>query len=303
VGGPRSVPVYWGRDAEGRCLLIVELQGDYTAGFQRRDATSVHGIDIDLREGERAGQQRLVLTLDSSVDRDLFLGLCETLVVTLAPLPDSAAALAATLAHIRRWKAFLAGRKTRVLSPEEVRGLFAELQFMRSLYQKRLSPTAAVDAWCGPDDAHQDFIFGNTAVEVKSLAGRDRSTVRISSEDQLETVLDELFLVVCRLSEASAITAAPSLNDLVRTIEAELGDSDALERLSGKLADFGYAPLADYDEPRLVVSDRQAFRVEGAFPRLVRSALPTGIARLSYEIEIEAMKSFGCDVDELVEGA
>jgi hypothetical protein len=173
---------------------------------------------------------------------------------------------------------------------------------MRSLYERRLSPMEAVDAWCGVDDVHQDFIFGNTAIEIKSLSGRDRSTVRISSEDQLETVMDELFLVICRLSERPDAVPALSLNDLITTIERELADADALERFSQKLADFGYVPIPDYDKPRLIVGDRQAFRVEEGFPRLIRSALPVGIARLSYEIEIEAMKGFECQVEELLGG-
>jgi hypothetical protein len=299
VEGSGAVPLNWGRDTEGRALFIVELEGDHTETY-RRDVTVVHGIRTDLRS-EKAGGQRLVLTLDRSIDQDLFHGLCLTLARSLATAPDSGVALAVALTHIRRWKAFLAGRSSRILSPEEVRGLVAELQYMRALYAGRLTQGAAVDAWCGVEKAHQDFMFGDTAVEVKSLAGRDRSTVRISSEDQLETVLDDLFLVVHRLSEADEGAAALSLNALVVAIEDELGDSDALESLSSKLAVFGYVPLPDYDAPRFLVRERRTYRVAADFPRLVRSALPGGIARLSYEIELEAMEPFRCGDDVVLE--
>lgn len=301
VASALAVPVYWGRDSSGRCLLIVELQGDHAEAF-RRDISSVHGIGVDLRNSDAPGQQRLVLTLDQSVDQDLFLGLCDTLIAALCNVADSAGAVSVTLAHIRRWKAFLAGRKTRLLSPEEVKGLFAELQTMRSLYLTCLTPLAAVLAWGADDDTHQDFIFSNTAIEVKSLAGRDRSTVRISSEDQLESVLDQLYLLVYRLTENPDAQSALSLNQIVTAIEHELGDADALEKFSGKLAAFGYAPLVDYDRPRFVVSGWQAYRVQGEFPRLVRSNLPGGIARLSYEIELEALKGFECANDEVLGG-
>ena len=40
----------------------------------------------------------------------------------------------------------------------------------------------------------QDFIFDNTALEVKTLSGRERNSVRISSEDQLDSLNDRLFL-------------------------------------------------------------------------------------------------------------
>src|SRR3546814_19050180 len=82
------------------------------------------------------------------------------------------------------------------------------------------------------------------------------------------------------------------------TLFRSLADGDALEQFSQKLADFGYVPIAAYDTPEFVVTDRQTYRVEGAFPRLVRAELPPGLARVSYEIALEAMKDFEHDHDE-----
>jgi hypothetical protein len=301
VADARTVPIFWGRDAKGAYLLIVELTGDYSAEFNRQHAP-VHGIHVDLRDGDTAGAQLIVLTLDRGADRDLFQALCGTLIDSIAALPDSRSAFTMTLTHLRRWKAFMTGRKMRVLRPEEVRGLFAELHVLRALYAHRLSQAGAVEAWCGVDAVHQDFIFGNCAVEVKSLVGRDRNTVRISSEDQLATVMEELFLVVCHLSQSEVTEAALSLNGLVQVIEQELIDGDALSQFTEKLAAFGYVPIHHYDEPRFLVTSRQAYRVTEKFPRLIRSALPTGIARLSYEIEIEAITGFECSEREVLGG-
>jgi hypothetical protein len=301
IAAASAIPLFWGRDTSGRCLTIVELEGDFAEEF-RRGVVDLHGINVDLREGDAPHQQRLVLTLDRNVDQDLFLGLCQTLINALEPATTSTEALTLTLAHIRRWRAFLAGRKSRRLSDEEVRGLWAELQYMRALYAGRLTASATVDAWTGADMRPQDFIFDNTAVEVKSLLGRDRNTVRISSEDQLATVVDDLFLVTHRLTVAADGSGALSLNALVELVEGELGDADALEQFSQKLADFGYLPIGAYDTPEFVVADRQSYRVEGDFPRLVRAALPSGIARVSYEIELEAMKDFEVSNDEVLKG-
>ena len=133
VAGVGTIPVYWGKDIDGHCLLLVELAGDHSTQF-RRDAVQIQGIRLDLRQSDE-GPQRFILTLEKHVDQDLFSGLCETLIGSLAPITDSATALSVALAHIKRWKAFLAGKKRRLLSPEEIRGLFAELLFIRSLYQ------------------------------------------------------------------------------------------------------------------------------------------------------------------------
>ena len=297
----RGVPIYWGRDTASQCLLIVELTGDHTEQL-RSDSVTLNGIGVDMRLGDTPGRQRLVLTLARHVDTDLFQGLCDTLVESLREVDDSATALAVTLAHLKRWKAFLSGRRT-TMSPEQVRGLFAELQMLRSLYAARTTPPLAVDAWTGADRGQQDFIFGDEAIEVKSLSGRERNSVRISSEDQLESLTSSLYFAVYRLSELPDSDQSVSLNDIVAQIEADLSDALALEEFARKLSAYGYAPLHDYDTPRFLVSDLKSYRVAEGFPRLVRSGIPTGIARVSYDIELETIMPFECSSSEILGGA
>jgi hypothetical protein len=283
---------FWGRDANGACLFIVELLGDHTTQF-RKNVIMVNGIDVDLRAGD-LGRQRLVLTLEKQVDRDLFEGLCRTLAIALGNAGDSASSLAIALAHIRRWKTFLSGRGGPHLSPEEVRGLFAELAFLQQLLDWMPSATA-VEAWLGPEKSHQDFIFGNTAVEIKSLSGTERSMVRISSEDQLEALSDALFLRIYRLSSLPDATGAQSLNQIVNAVQRLLAETEAIELFDHKLVAHGYAPLPDYDQPRFIVSDMHSYRVGDGFPRLIRSELPTGIDRVAYNIRLETIAPYECD--------
>ena len=287
-----AVRCFWGRDASGACLFIVELQGDHTAQY-RKSASKVSGIDVDLRAGNQ-GQQHLVLALQREVDRDLFEGLCRTLAFALQHATDSASSLAVSLAHIRRWKTFLSGRSP-YLSAEDVRGLFAEIVFLTELIDREMPSNAAVEAWLGPERSHQDFIFGNTAVEVKSLLGTERSSIRISSEDQLEALNDALFLRVYRLSNLSDAVGARSLNELVNAVHARLDKGEAVEAFDRKLVAHGYAPLPDYDEPRFVVSDVRSYWVADDFPRLMRSQLPIGVAKVAYDIRLEAIAQYECD--------
>lgn len=299
VFGKTVVPCFWGRDTMGACLFIVELQGNHTDQF-RKNVVMVHGIDVDLRGGE-LGHQRLVLTLEKQVDRDLFEGLCRTLASALERAADSASSLAVALAHIRRWKTFLSGRSQH-LSAEEVRGLFAELTFLLELIEQQPWSSVAVESWLGPERSHQDFIFGNTAVEIKSLSGTERSTVHISSEDQLESLNDALFLRIYRLSSLSDATGSRSLNEIVTAVQNRLGEAEAVEAFDRKLVAHSYAPIPDYDMPRFVVSNVHSFRVRDGFPRLMRSLLPKGIDRVAYEIRLEAIAPYMCDSRDVFMG-
>lgn len=295
-----AVPCYWGRDTNGACLFIVELQGDHTVQY-RKNLTNVHGIHVDLRYGD-SNLQRLLLTLDREADRDLFHGLCRTLAVALTRASNSASSLAVALAHIHRWKTFFSGGVGLRLSADEVRGLFAELAFLLELLASQGIPRESIAAWLGPEKSHQDFIYRNTAVEIKSLSGTERGTVRVSSEDQLETLKDSLFLRTYRLSSLPGALAAKSLNEIVAAVQDRLPDSESLEEFGRKLVKQRYAPLPDYDEPTFVVADVRTYRVTAEFPKLIRSRLPGGIAKVAYDIKLESISSFQCDDDLVFEG-
>lgn len=299
VTGNAVVPCFWGRDRDGACLFIVELEGDHTAQF-RKNVVAVFGVHVDLR-GASAGCQNLVLTLQKEVDRDLFAGLCRTLASSLEHASDSPSSLAVALAHIRRWKAFMSGRNEH-LSAEEVRGLFAELAFLVEMLDESISPIEVVEAWLGPERSHQDFVFGNTAVEVKSLSGVERSTVQISSEDQLESVNDSLFLRIYRLSNLAEASGARSLNAMVSEIRERLHESHAVEAFDRKLVSHRYAPMPDYEQPEFVITGVTTYGVRAAFPRMIRSQLPAGVTKVSYEIKLEALAPYVCENETVFRG-
>ena len=148
---------------------------------------------------------------------------------------------------------------------------------------------------------HQDFIFNNTAVEVKSITGRERSSVRISSEDQLEAICDNLFLAIIRLSETAESLGARSLNEEVDLVVGELSDPEAIEIYWEKLVAYGYMELREYDNPRFIATSPRPFRVTEDFPRLVRSQIPDGVARVHYEIELEKISNFECERSQIWE--
>ena len=144
-------------------------------------------------------------------------------------------------------------------------------------------------------------MFDDTAVEVKAISGQERNSVRISSEDQLESLTGRLFLTVVRL--ATSPDNGTSLNELVASIENAFSEPDAVDGFVGKLASYGYVPMNEYDSPTFNVLETRFFGVEEDFPKLIRSALPQGIARVSYDLEIESLIPFECDSSGIFRGA
>lgn len=292
------LPIYWGRDRFGRYLLIIDLAGDYSEQFNA-SRVSVKGIDIDLRGVESASSQRLVISLEEKQNSDLFYGLCRTMISRLQPVETSSNALTIALQHIQRWKVFLSGKHSKVLSEEEIRGLFGELLFLRFLATQLGGWGAALSSWVGPDGAHQDFQFGQAAAEIKALSGRERNSVRISSEDQLELSTEFLYLVTYHLREADDTPEGKSLNNLVRECEQELKSEDEVVLFSDRLGESGYIEMDHYESPRFTVLEREAFRVEADFPRIIRSLLPDGVLRVKYEVALEKLVRFKCSLAKI----
>ena len=288
VSNRTPVPCFWGKNIAGDCLFIVELEGDHSAQF-RKGNVSVRGIQIDLQAGE-LGRQRLLLILDRNVDRDIFAGFCKSLASAVEQATDSSSALAVAVTHIRRWKAFLSGQAQR-LSPVEVRGLFAELAFMLELLDRGLSRDAAVEAWLGSEMSQHDYEFGASAVEIKSLSGTERNAVQISSEDQLESLKDRLFLRIYILSALRDSATARTLNEMVRLIQDRL-DLETLVNFDHKLVVRGYSPLPDYDLPAFSISEVRTYLVGQDFPRLIRSRLDVGVRSVSYELALEHIEPY-----------
>jgi len=289
----KYLPLYWGKDSSGHCVFVYEMSEDGTDIFQK-NSVSIHGINIDFRVLSTTGNQGLILVLEKHVNQDLFYSLCETLIHELSEVSDPLVGLSVALSQIKRWKAFMAGKKGRGLSAEEVRGLFSELKFLQQMLGEMNTELDALEAWQGPETSHQDFIFSDTAVEVKSLSGRERNAVKISSEDQLESLSSSLFLKVYRLVDMPESKASISLNELVNAVEGMLTEAEAIEMFDTKLAKAGYVQMLAYDKPKFIVAEEQTYRVESDFPKIVRSELNTGLTRVGYEIKLESVRDFLC---------
>ena len=296
-----KAPASWALDRQGHRLFVIEVAGDHREIFER-DCVTVHGLQIDLRTSDHEGHQQLVLALESEHNADLFAVLCNSLLLELAEASSAASAIDISLNHLRRWKAFLANRNARLLTAEEIRGLFAELWFLMELAGTPLGMDVAVFAWQGPDKIQQDFVFAGQAVEIKSLVSTDPRTVRISSENQLDSAEPKLFLVTVLVSD-NMNDEGRSLNDIAIEALARPMSTDAQFQLESKLAHSGYLPLDTYNKPRLKVDGAIAYEVAEGFPRLVRSGLPVGIIRVMYQIQLEHLAPFKCDFSRALGGS
>ncbi|MDR1086375.1 MAG: PD-(D/E)XK motif protein [Deltaproteobacteria bacterium] len=289
--------IFWGKDGDNTKMLIISLDGDQR-DIYNKSIIHIKGLKTDLRPYEEAGRQCLVLFLESATNSDIFFDFCCALTSAIKTTENSYGVVIATFQHIRRWKNFLSGGRS-LLTPQQVRGLIGELLFLRQMIQAGYSVGKSLESWIGPNGGNQDFVVGDTAVEIKTLFGRERGKIRISSEDQLETIQSKLFLKIFRLIEVDKDAASFSLNSLIMDLRLQISLADDEAVFDMKLNSLSYSPLPFYNFPNFKCPEQLIYLVTDNFPRLVRSTLPAGVFNVLYDISLESIDSFTFDDETL----
>lgn len=274
--------IFWPSRRPG---LLIEGEGSHRPAGDRiptcRGVRMVHEI---LPEPEPRTLLRVMLEEEDL--SDIFAVMSADLVSATAAQPSPASALRQCIDRLCMWQGLFEKIPAEGLSEDEQRGLLGELLVLESLFLPRMSEIEAIDAWTGPDPAHQDFIRGGLAVEVKTSLAKRHARIQIANEKQLDDRPYEILLLAfLRLDESAA--HGDSLPAAVARVRQRVGAAPgAAQALDDRLALSGYL---DVHAPRYVrnrwqCSERRYFRVEGDFPRLTEANLPAGVGDIRYSI-------------------
>ncbi|MBM3272697.1 PD-(D/E)XK motif protein [Candidatus Kaiserbacteria bacterium] len=207
------------------------------------------------------------------------------------------AVLRTMLRRVRMWQQFMS-RGAGPLSPETELGLAGELFFLALLLDARVSPETVLKGWVGPDDAPQDFLVGDGAIEVKAtMSSSGGFSVKIGSLEQLDdAVASPLFLAAVRFDGGQGGATLP---EMVAEVERRLGaEPEMIDLLRERLLVAGYtdANAGQYSR-RFEPKERRILSVSTGFPRLTPGSVPIGLTRAIYEINLDHAGKFILDLD------
>lgn len=259
------------------------------------------GFEVVRADPFGDGMTWIALTRKESGSPELF----AKMVGDVAGAMDAAApegedsVLKTMLRRVRMWQQFMS-RGTGPLSPEAELGLAGELFFMARLLDAKVSHESVLSGWVGPDDAPQDFLLGDGAIEVKATMSSSGFPVKIGSLEQLDdTVACPLFLAAVRFAAGEGGSTLPEMvADVERRLEGEPGAANFLrERLM--VAGYSEVHAGQYTR-RFDPKDRRVLSVSEGFPRLTPGVVPAGVTRAVYEINLDHAGDFLRDLDEVL---
>jgi len=230
---------------------------------------------------------------------DVFSSLAEDLVRRIgeAATPDEQSN--AFLGQLARWQKFLT-TANEGLSEEAQRGLWGELSFLRE-YLLPIHGSAAVTAWRGTAQAHQDFQFPAGAVEVKTTIASQPQVVRISSARQLDDQgwpILILHVIALDMREGSGETLPALVTSLRHRLRSDVA---ARERFEDNLLLAGYfdVHVPRYAERGYIIRSQTPLHVTEDFPRLTERSLPPGVGDVTYGLAIASCSSFAIPPGDL----
>lgn len=252
-------------------------------------------INIKLIPDERnAFRNILLITLINNQHKDIFSTLCEDLINTVSSIKEEKQLVKVLLNRFEKWKSLFENVTSAGLTPEEQRGIYGELFFLRKWINNTTNKRKCIEAWCGPEKRNQDFQHDDWALEVKTSSGNNHQKIHISNERQLDTTsLKHLILFHLSLEVRSG--SGESLNSIVDSLHALFTDDAHAEIIfSAKLLEAGFFAQHKYlyDFDSYFIRQEYFYSVEKEFPRIEEKDIRIGVGDVKYSVILSSCSDY-----------
>lgn len=252
-------------------------------------------IQIELfPDPNQNGKNTLLFKLINIQHKDIFSVLCEDLIASISSETNERHLVKTILNRFEKWKSLFTKIISKGLLPEEQRGLFGELYFLRKFIQRNNNHSAVLETWFGPEREVRDFQMNDWALEVKTTHGNNHQKVLINIERQLDiTHLEKLFLYHISLEKVQE--NGETLNQIVASIYKILeANTIALNRFKTKLFEAGYFEqhFILYDSVGYFIRQETFYLVENDFPRIQENEIRNGVGDVKYSIIISQCENY-----------
>jgi hypothetical protein len=283
-------------------FLCVYVAINKTTEVNITNFSNLQEIQVDLfASPNEVDKNILIFKLLNFEHKDIFAVLCEDLIASISEENNEKRIIREVLNRFEKWKSLFNKIGLQGLKPEEQRGLFGELYFLRKFLQTTNNFLAIVNTWTGTEKQIRDFQSGSWAVEVKTTHGNNHQKVQISSERQLDTTnLENLFLYHISLEQQQ--NSGETLNDIVDSvIDILSAEIIALNKFKSKIYEVGYFDFQRnlYETIGYHIRKDEFYKVEKDFPRIEENDLRIGVGDIKYSIILSQCAPFSIGESEV----
>lgn len=272
VSDNHPLELYLGKNEKGKPTLR------YNGSFQPVKMLG-NGL-LEIKQVKTTEYNSLLFSFNSDENLSLFCNFCED-VISQTENYSGDNGYVELVNRYNQWKKMFYGA-SKLLNENEILGLIGELTFLKDCAVNKYGTTTALNGWSGPEPTHKDFSYGNDWFEIKTI-NSFRNSVNISSIEQLDSENDG-HLVIYRMEKMSPSFNGITLNKIVEEIMFLLKLDTDKDIFFEKLQQVSYAYNEAYDNYVYNFISVDNYIVRDDFPRLKAACLPTGIAKVQYEV-------------------
>jgi len=280
-------------------LLI--LEADRSACELAKNFPESNGILVKTATllHQKGDKESLIILLKDERFYDVFISLIDDIITSLIGIEDDSEAVKTLILRLKKWQIFME-QYTEGLGEEAIRGLFGELYFLLQFVLLKYG-LEGIKSWKGFQKTNQDFYFKNVAIEAKTTTGREPSSIRISSERQLDrNGYKNLFIF--HISMENTEEKGTTLPDLIFDIKNKIaGNDDLIDYFEAGLFETGYIDAhKDKYTCRFSVRNTSFYEVSDLFPKIIESGLPNGVGDVQYGISISECRHFMVEEEKVI---
>jgi hypothetical protein len=286
------IDIFAGIELPAKRLLMYILVSDGLAE-KHRMPLSTKGLEVFLKHdlSEKKNKVAFGILLKDNRFEDIFKLFAEEVSLRIKTVSTEIIALDMFSGLISKWQIFMT-RSNELISREEYEGLWGELTFLEKVLIPGIG-AQAVSSWKGPLGFAQDFEFQGKYLEVKTTARGQYGSIRISNENQLETVNDcPLFLSVVHIVENESGESLPAIVSRMKDKLKEHPES--WELFDNLLIQTGYreAHAEQYSKTKFSLQCIRYYQIDENFPSLTALNIPAGIENVSYSLRLQDIENF-----------
>jgi hypothetical protein len=258
------------------------------------------GVEIQVLPSANKTKELTIILLEDEL-LEIFIVFIEDIIKSLKNIDNIEDALVVISKRINYWRKLFSKYTNRLLSPQQQRGLYGELYFIKLLLLNFKDHSKILNAWQAPMGSNQDFYFNKSAIEVKTSKSNS-PVIKIANEFQLDiTGLNKLFIAFYKLIEYP--NDENTLLKLINEIRKVLKDNEELlSDFNQKLDYLGVSSNmeSEYNKTSYAIRKEYYYDVNEEFPKITSDLVNDAISKVSYEITPNKCTEFEIEFTDIL---
>lgn len=278
--------IYFGVDWHENKKIYIEFDKEALSDY---DLPNIKGMKIYKAACESIDKNKeYLIIINESESDEVFLAFASTLIDKIKDAKTDYKTLSYLEETIKFYKEYFAN-SNKQLSDSEEQGLCGELIVLKDLITK--NNEEYVKFWLGPDKNKRDFVFENSALEVKTILNQEETSITISNENQLDKgKLNELLLYVCIFEQNpnGKINVINCYNDILSI----LSKPNIIKEFKSKIITMGIDASIYKPKQTYTLENIKKYQITDDFPCLTKKNIPPVVFNVKYKINLNSLDKY-----------